>query len=295
MADDDEDDVLDVGEDDVLDVGKGTVLDVGEEEEDSSFLEQLPGVRAVNVDAFEATFGAQIDAAISSHEARVEQQRLDKVRGQIRALEERLDAGGSKLAASRLAKLWERMDELQEEEGHIMERIQHGALHAPAAPIAPAGHAPRARAAAQPTRGAAPRKRETPTEEGSSGEGSASEAELIEGNVEDEPLEGNVEDEDDAEDDFDDETYRRRLEAWQAGLHAPVDLSALLAGKPLGEQRVDVGVTVGVGEGLQCPKILHDRLLEYQKTGVAWMARLFGERLGGILGDEMVRGVGGCR
>lgn len=267
-------------EDDVLDVG---------EEEDSNFLEQLPGVRAVNVDAFEATFGAQIDAAISSHEARVEQQRLDKVRGQIRALEERLDAGGSKLAASRLAKLWERMDELREEEGHILERIQHKAVHAPASPvapaasIAPAGHAPRARAAAA-------RKRETPTEEGSSGEGSASEAEPIE-------VESEVEDdvEDDAEDDFDDETYRRRLEAWQAGLDAPVDLSALLAGKPLSEQPFDVGVTVGVGEGLQCPKILHDRLLEYQKTGVAWMARLFGERLGGILGDEMVHGAGGCR
>lgn len=242
-----------------------------DETEETAFLDSLPGVKAVNIEAFEEDFGKKLDQAVATHETQMELRRLEKTRDQISVLEERIRSSG-KLAPARLGKLYDRLDELKEEEQNILDRIASVPDISESNGKEKVGppQNERPRAIAPPLK----RARQREVEEEGEEEG-----------------EEDIEEfgEDVVEDDFSDEAYRTRVEWWLAELDSTdgYDVSKLFEKLPMAEQVATFGETVPM-DGFQCPKILYDKLLEYQQAGLKWLLGLFSRRVGGILGDEMV-------
>lgn len=255
---------------------------------EQDFLEHLAGVRAVNIESFEEEFGRKFDAAIVNHEQAVEERRLAKTREQILSLEQRIDEGQGRLGPARLGKLYDRLDELKTEEASILERISafgEAGSHANGMPsnssrsVEPPSHSITATTTSSSIvyKATEPviRKRRK-ISEAAENQDSSDEADLNDG--EDETV----------LDDFSDATYRKRLEKWlETNPDLTINISTLLEGKHLDDQTIQLEDCVDV-IGYRCPRILHDRLLNYQKTGIEWLAGLFNKRVGGILGDEMV-------
>lgn len=257
--------------------------------EEAALMGQLSGVRAVNVEAFEEEFGHAMEAAIASHDVQVEFRRLDRNREQIEQLEGRIRAG-KRLAPSRLAKLYDRLDELRQEEASIQQRIDE--LNQ-SSEVVKAHEKERVPVRSENKTESTGRKRSAPSDVV---EFSTSDTEM-EDDVHVEPKE-NVEEEDIGEDvvcdDYDDDYFSGRLSSWTASRFASegvYDFASLLSASPLGEQPIGVGLTVDV-DGFKIPRVLWEGLLEYQRAGVQWLLDLFSKRTGGILGDEMV-GTGG--
>lgn len=251
---------------------------------------QLSGVRAVNVEAFEEEFGQAMEAAITNHDVQVELRRLDRTSEQIEQMEDRIRTG-RKLAPARLAKLYDRLDELRIEEASIQKRIDELDRSQEASKAHEKEKAPTAKKAPVPTVATvAARKRSAPAVTLSE---SDTDNTVKEEDGAYEPAE-ELEEEDVGEDvvcdDYEDDYFTSRLNAWttsRTDSEGAYDFESLLSSNPLGEQPIGVGSTVDV-DGFRVPCVLWEGLLEYQRTGVQWLLGLFSRRTGGILGDEMV-------
>lgn len=265
-----------------------TVEDVVVSEE-VTLMGQLSGVRAVNVEAFEEEFGHAMEAAITNHDVQVELRRLDRTREQIEQMEERIRTG-RKLAPARLAKLYDRLDELRVEEASIQERIDELDQNQEASKAHEKEKVATTTATKVPVPATVPAgKRSAPPEPDSDTDDAVKEEE--DGAYE--PVE-ELEEEDVGEDvvcdDYEDDYFNARLNAWTASRpdsEGAYDFESLLSSNPLGEQPIGVGSTVDV-DGFRVPRVLWEGLLEYQRDGVQWLLGLFSRRTGGILGDEMV-------
>jgi SNF2 family DNA or RNA helicase len=257
--------------------------------EEAALMGQLSGVRAVNVEKFEAEFGHAMEAAIASHDVQVELRRLDRTREQIEQMEERIRTG-RRLAPSRLAKLYDRLDDLRQEEVSILQRIDEldqnkEAVSAHEKETAPARLESRIKSTSK--------KRSAPSD---AIELSASDTEK-EDEANGEQIE-NVEEEDIGEDvvcdDYNDDYFSDRLNSWTASRPAAegvYSFASLLSAGGLEEKPIEICSTVDI-DGFKIPRVLWEGLLEYQRAGVQWLLGLFSRRTGGILGDEMV-GTGG--
>ena len=246
---------------------------------EQNFLEHLAGVRAVNIESFEEEFGRKFDAAIVNHEQTMEERRLAKTREQILSLEQRIDEGQGRIGPARLGELYDRLDELKTEESSILERISafgEAGFKSIERPHSPASTAI---TSTRPIvyKSTEPVVRKRKISEAAENPDSSDEADSS-GEGEDELV----------LDDFSDAAYKSRLEKWiEASSDLTIGLSAILEGKSLDDQAIELEDCVDV-IGYRCPRILHDQLLNYQKTGIEWLAGLFNKRVGGILGDEMV-------
>ncbi len=232
-------------------------------QEDEELFHNLHGVKAVNIEAFEKDFGKAMEAAIESREIQIEERRLEKMRSQIVQLEERI-GNSSRLAACRLAKLYDRLDELKAEEMSILERIKEHGKEKVA--ITMKTEERKEREAVRPV------KRDYKDMDESADESIAS------GNEHEDLTEEVV------EDDYEDEHYRRRLKEWTDS-NSDIHIESLC--KELEMQTFSFGRTQALSE-YQIPTSLYERLLGYQQTGVQWLLNLHRYRIGGILGDEMV-------
>lgn len=255
--------------------------------EEAALMGQLSGVRAVNVEAFEEEFGHAMEAAIVSHDLQVELRRLDRTREQIEQMEERIRTG-RRLAPARLAKLYDRLDELRLEEASIQQRIEELDQSKEASKEHEKEKIPVPRTEKPPQ--ATTRKRSAPavTFSESDTEDSGKDADYVEPDEEVEEAEDVGEDV--ICDDFDDDYFTGRLNAWISSRptsEGVYDFESLTSSNPLGEQPIGVGDTVDV-DGFKVPRVLWEGLLEYQRAGVQWLLGLFSKRTGGILGDEMV-------
>lgn len=250
--------------------------------EEALLMNQLSGVRAVETTALEQEFGAAMSAALAKQDVELEERRLAKTRERIAQLEDRIRMS-RRLGPTRIAKLHDRLDELRAEEAAVLQRIRDGGV---------------CDEGLEEVTVVLPRKRQVVefSEEESDADKAVEDEELAtdgseedQVDVEDVEVGSDVDEADEEiEDDFRDEHYRKRLENWKRDNDSDGtwDLTALLDGSPLSEQPISVG-PVEEFHGLLVPRLLYDCLLGYQKTGVEWLLGLFSRRTGGILGDEM--------
>lgn len=90
------------------------------------------------------------------------------------------------------------------------------------------------------------------------------------------------------DDDWDDGLYAERVEA--ARVEEAEEDEGGEGDEPLAATRAPDDRMVALPNGLALPRRIHRALLPYQVTGVQWLWALHRRGLGGVLGDEMVRG-----
>lgn len=173
------------------------------------------------------------------------------------------------LGPARLGKLYDRLEGLKDEEIAILDRIAEG------------GGDGKGKLKLDLGRTEVPvvneRKRPAVASEDEDREGLTAEEELLEQQVE-------YEDREFEQDDYDEPTYKERIEAW-LDQNRDCDLSTIYG--PLAEQDCRFGPLHPVNDQLNCPEQVWTKLLHYQQQGIEWLADLFGRKVGGILGDEM--------
>ena len=245
------------------------------------------GVHAHSASGLESAFEAQAEHAILAHDTAQRKTRLDRVQQIIRDLDERISKSKS---STRLDKLLNRLEEVQEEERALLKAMEHEEKS-----VAPKV----VEVAKESTQGmpflvSLPSKRTTEplvTTRTDKQERDVSDREYEEPEDEGESSESTESEEDYVEDDANDSVYKARIKDWSLrnGLPHEYFLGGLRSQCIDAEQtfhNFDLVPIVKDKYYLQS-QLWNQEMLPYQREGTRWLLLHHSKGEGGVLADEM--------